>query len=249
MSGPWPTLEILLELGFEDRPPVTQVQSSSLWMVPDQLRSPLVSVCCRFALFDLVASPGMNTFGAHVVLLSGVVETTRTLAFIEGQIPTDLGSALEAAAWISYALKSDRSHLEPLPDWFVEGERHWDLVYARMDPEGWERQRAYRDCPKCFIDREYARPLRRDLLEELSSLSGETEMTFSFDGRVLSIDLNERVHEVVASGDSWPSSYRAVVSRETKLPARFQSWRVEVSVFEGYVRFDRLRLGLCEPVA
>ena len=141
-----------------------------------------------------------------------------------------------------------RVSLEPLPDWFVEGERNWDVVYARMDPEGWKRQQAYRDCPKCFIDREYARPLRRNLQEEISWLSGETEMTFSFDGRVLRIVLNEHAHEVIASGESWPSSYRAVVSQEAKLPARFQSRMVEVSVFEGYVSFDRVRLGPCEPI-
>ena len=33
------------------------------------------------------------------------------------------------------------------------------------------------------------------------------------------------------------------------MPTRFESPRVEVSVFEGYVCFDRLRLGSCEPEA
>ena len=197
----------------------------------------------------MVASPVIKAFGQDVVQLSGVLEAPRSLTEIQGEIPPDLGSALEAAAWVSFALKFHERDLRPLPDWFVEGKHHWDLVYARMDPDGWERQRAYRDCPKCLIDREYARPLRHKLLEELSQLAEETEITFSFDGRVLSIILNETVHEVIASGDSWPCSYRAVVSRETKLPTRFQSWRVEVSVFEDYVSFDRLRLGPCEVVA
>ncbi len=182
-------------------------------------------------------------YGRNVVLLSGVVDTGRTLGLIEDQIPDDLASDLEAAAWVSYALKPYRSKLEPLPDWFVEGERHWDLVPFV------QKQRAYSARPKCYIDRDYCRPLRRNLLEELSWLDGETKMTFSFDGRVLSIVLNERVHEVVASGDSWPSSYQVVVSPETKLPTRFNSSRVEVSVFEGYMSLGRLRLGPCEPVA
>ena len=250
MNGPCPTLETLLELGFEDRPPVTQVASSSLWMVPKRLRSPLTSVCYRFSHLDLVACPEMNTFGQYVVLLRGVVETRRTLSFVEGEIPPDLGSALEAAAWVSYALRSDRSELEPLPDWFVEGERHWDLVApARVELAARERQRAYEACPKCFIDRDYARPLRRNLLEEISGLAGETEMTFRFDGRVLSIVFCDRVDEVIASGDIWPSSYEVVVSPETTLPARFMSSTVVVGVFEGYVCLDGLRLGPCEAVA
>ena len=115
--------------------------------------------------------------------------------------------------------------------------------------EARERQRAYLSSPRCHIDRDYARPLRRNLLEELSGLAGETEMTVSFDGRVLSIDLKDRIHEVLASGDSWPSSYKAIVGPGAKMPARFESGIVEVSVFEGYVRFDRLRLGPCEPGA
>ena len=156
---------------------------------------------------------------------------------------------MEAAAWISFALRSQKSELEPLPDWFIEGEGNWDLVWPVIEGrEAYERRRAYESCPKCHIDRDYARVLRRNLSEELSWLGEEAGMTFSFDGRVLSIVTDQRVHELVASGDSWPSSYRVIVSPESKLPAKFTSWRVEISVFEGFVSFDRLRLGLCEPV-
>ena len=125
----------------------------------------------------------MNPYARYVVLLSGVLNTGRKLAIIESQIPIDLGSAFEAAAWVSYALRPDKPELEPLADWFLEGERHWDLVpLVRQVREAEERQRAYLSCPKCYIDREYARPLRRNLLEELSGLAGETEMTVNFDG-------------------------------------------------------------------
>ncbi len=227
---------------------MTHVPPSLLWMVPSRLSSPLVSVCHRFANFDLVASPEIKFFGRYVIHLGGVHGTDRTLSFIEGEIPNDLESPLEVAAWVSYVLKSDRAELDPLPDWFIEGEQHWDLVFARMFPGEWERKRAYGACPKCFINRDYARPLRRNLLEELSCLAGETGMTFSFDGRVLSISTNESVHEVVASGDSWPSSYQVFVSPESKLPTRFQYRQVEVSVFEDYVSFDRIRFGPCQAV-
>ena len=248
MSGPSTTLEILLELGFEDRPPVTRVSPSSLWMVPSHVRSPSISVCYPFANFDLIASPVTTVFGREAVQLSGVIESGRSWTEVQGEIPPDLGSSTEAAAWVSFALKSYKSDLKPLPNWFAAGEHNWDLVYARMDPEGWKRQQAYRDCPKCFIDREYARPLRRILQGEFSWLSGETEMTLSFDGRVFSIVLNEHTHEVIASGDCWLSSYRAIVSQETKLPARFQYRSVAVSILQGYVRFDGVRLGPCEPI-
>ena len=177
-----------------------------------------------------------------VVLLTGVVLTPRSVGEVESQIPADLGSALEAAAWVSYALRSYRKDLEPLPDWFVEGERHWDLI-----PHVRER-REYEARPKCYIDRDYARPLRSKLLEQLYYPTGEAEMTFSFDGSILSIVHRNSVHRVVASGDSWPSSYRVIVDPEAKLPTRFNRPEVEVSVFKGYILFDERRFWPCEPV-
>ena len=234
LSDPCPTIDSLIALGFE----------------PRQTSAGLEGVGYKFGHLDMDAVHVMNLYARYVVLLSGVLNTGRTVAIIEDQIPTDLGSALEASAWVSYALRSCRSELEPLPDWFIEGERHWDLVpLVREVREAEERHRAYLSAPRCLIDRDYARPLRRNLLEEFSGLLGETEMTFSFDGRVLSIVLCDRVHEVVASGDIWPSSYHAIVSPEAKLPTRFESSIVEVSVFEGYVIFGGLRLGPCESIA
>ena len=227
-----PTLSCLIRLGFEHRKPL---------YVSD-------TVGYRFPQLDLTASHMMNMYARYVVVLGGTIDTGRTFAVVDRQIPDNLEDPLEAAAWISYGLRDNRSDLVPLPDWFLEGERHWDLVYARMDPEGWERRRAYAAAPKCHINRDYARVLRRNLLEELSLLSEEAEMTFSFDGRVLSIVTGQSVHELVAAGDSWPSSYRVIVSPESKLPSRFTSWIVEVGKFEGYMRFDRLRLGPCEAV-
>ena len=82
-----------------------------------------------------------------------------------------------------------------------------------------------------------------------SEIAGKAEMTFNFDGRVLSIGLCGAVHEVVASGESWPCSYQITVSSKTRLPPRFTSSTVEVNVFEDYLRLDRLRLGPCEAAA
>ena len=129
MSGSCPTLDSLISLGFE----------------PRKTSAGLEGVCYRFACLDLDACHVMNPYARYVVLLSGVLNTGRKLAIIESQIPIDLGSAFEAAAWISYALKSHRRQLEPLPDWFLEGESHWDLVpLARQMREAEERRLAYR---------------------------------------------------------------------------------------------------------
>ena len=141
MSCLCPTLNSLISLGFE----------------PRQTSAGLDGVGYRFVHLDLDAVHVVNLYARYVVLLSGVLNTGRTVAVIEDQIPDDLGSSVEAAAWVSYALRSHRSDLEPIPDWFIEGERHWDLVpHARQMREAEERQRAYLASPRCYIDRDYA---------------------------------------------------------------------------------------------
>lgn len=200
-------------------------------------------------------------------------------------IPADIGSALEAAAWVSHTLKPWRSYLEPLPEWFIEGEDNWNLLppahpyhLEQAAEESLEEQRrsweAYRASPKCLVDRDYALLLRRNLRKALAELAGEAAMVFDFDGRVLSVALHGRVkevatsriaesrarrrdaivfgdyvEEVVASGNSWPSSYQVVVSPETTLPTRFPYPAVELSMFEGYAQLDGHRVGPCEAIA
>ena len=101
----------------------------------------------------------------------------------------------------------------------------------------------------CEIDGDYARLLRRNLQGEIFRLDGEAEMTFRFDGRILSVDFGDRTHEVVASGDSWPSAYRVVVSQEMPWPARFRSWMVELCMFDGHVHFNGERWWPYEEVS
>lgn len=291
MSDPCPTLDSLTALGFERQRP----ESGDI-------------LCYKFASLELVAMhpditgrgvmagvpsalrptfsgeylETMNRYKGYVVWLTGTLVTPRTVSEIESPLPPDLSSDSEAAAWVSYSLRSHRSNLGPLPDWYVEGERHWDLVppaqkeRARQEEAHAraERLRAYEASPKCLIDRDYALLLRRNLRKALAELAGEAEMKFGFDGRVLSVALHGRVkevatsriaesrarrrdaivfgdyvEEVVASGNSWPSSYQVVVSPETTLPTRFPYPAVELSMFEGYAQLDGHRVGPCEAIA
>ena len=109
MSDKYPTLDALVALGFEHREPEFGMKT----------------VGYRFRYLDLKASATISRYFQPDVLLSGVLNTGRTLSQIEHHLPASLGTPQEAAAWVSYVLKSDRSDLEPLPAWFLEGERQW----------------------------------------------------------------------------------------------------------------------------
>ncbi|MXW91200.1 MAG: hypothetical protein F4114_05635 [Rhodospirillaceae bacterium] len=231
MSETYTTLSCLAALGF----------------TPRSTLSGMDAVGYRFRLVDLVASASCTIAGVPQVRLNGTLDTWRTIAFIDYCIPPDLETAEAAAAWVSYQLKQHRSGLEPLPAWFLEGEKHWDQLPPVIEERRIrEEMEAYQARPKCFVDRDYARPLRRKLRTAISGLAGETAMTVGFDGRVLSIALNGEVHEVLASGESWPSAYRVTVSENSRLPDRFKNPDIVISVFENQLSFDRYRLGPCE---
>ena len=282
-----PTLNSLIALGFGHR---------------DSAHGETVGYRFRYLDLEATLHKGYSGLGAIFgdiqmpvyvrgdgVMLSGDLHHPQVIPEIGGLlwlIPADIGSASEAAAWISHTLKHWRSYLEPLPDWFIEGEHSWDLLppahpyhIEQAAQQSLEEQRryweAYDASPKCSIDRDYAMLLRRNLRKALAELAGEAEMTFRFDGRVLSVTLHGHVNEVVtptiaesrarrrdaivfgdyaqevvASGDSWPSAYRLIVSSETTLPDRFPYPTVELSMFEGYAQLDRHhRLGLYEETA
>jgi hypothetical protein len=222
-----PTLSNLLLLGFERRP-------SEFGMA---------TVGYRFPFLDLTASHGVNMYQHEVVLLGGVLNTGRTLAQIESQLPVDLETPEAASAWVSYALKSHRNNLEPLPDWMVEGERNYDLL-------PWIReQRKFEQRPRCYVDRDYARVFRRNLHRAIADLTDENVMQIYFDGCVLTLRLNGRTYQVVAEGDAWPHPFEVVASPEMNLPSRFMRPSVEVSYYDGSLVFGGYRYTAVEVVA
>ena len=133
MTEAYPTLESLVALGFERRGRVYGA----------------IAVGYRFRYLDLIASGMTNMYFRPEVFLSGVLNTGRTMGLVELHIPPDLATPQEAAAWTTYALKPYRSDLEPLPSWFVEGERNWHLVpLAVEEMAARARLEAYRKCPQ-----------------------------------------------------------------------------------------------------
>ena len=235
MSNQYQTLDSLIGLGFEHC----------------KTAAGFDAVRFRFRYLHLTAFGSVDRYFRPAVNLGGILNSRFAIGSIDYDIPPDIACPLEAAAWVSYYLKHDRADLGPLPEWFLEGENHWDLVApARYEQalrtNAEERRRAFENCPKCFIDREYARPLRRRLRAALSELVDRTEMTVSFDGRVLSFALCETVHEVVASGDGWPLTYRVWVDKETTLPTRYKSSSVLLTVLDGFLSIEGCRLGVCD---
>ena len=81
MSDEYPTLDALVALGFERREPEFGTEA----------------VGYRFHYLDLKASATISRYFQPDVLLSGVLNTGRTLSQIEHHLPASLGTPQEAA--------------------------------------------------------------------------------------------------------------------------------------------------------
>ena len=92
MSSPCPTIDSLVELGFEHRTTGAGLDGFGF----------------RFVNLDLDAVHVTNLYGRYVVLLSGVLNTGRTVGVVEEQIPNDLGTAMESVRLGQLCAKSSR---------------------------------------------------------------------------------------------------------------------------------------------
>lgn len=224
MSDLCPTLRCLLALGFERR--------------PSELFHAVVGY--RFQHLDLEAAHGVNKHFRDVILLSGVLNTGRTIGLVDSEIPDDLDDERVVAAWVAMAVPSEIRDFGPVPDWLSQGVRDHHLVnlqHASSAPPQ----------PKpvaiCMIDREHARILRRGVQKSMNEQREGINVSVAFDGRVFDVTVGSHGHEALASGDAWPQRYRLAPPPGTlPVPARFANDQVPVVVYENFLAFGSRRV-------
>ena len=227
------------------------VASHGLAQPSPELADLTTVVVHSFHRFDLFAMRTMNRHFVSVVQVFGVLATQSEISEIDSEIPDNLEDPLAAAAWVSYILRTHKEHTEPLPDWIAEGENHWDVIpFVRSFHAYQERLRAYEATSKCLVAREDARRLRKALLHYLSREDEEPGVTVLFDNGVIVFNFGRwgDFFETRAIGDSWPTSYRVMVTPESELPQRFHDSWVEVTRFEGNLCFDMHPFGRLEAI-
>ena len=106
-----PTLDSLTALGFRrqrpESPDIVCYKFASLELVAmhPEITKPSALIGVPRALrpsFEWEYLDTMNKYKGYVVWVTGTVVTPRTISEVENPIPPDLGSASEAAAWVSY---------------------------------------------------------------------------------------------------------------------------------------------------
>ena len=229
MSDLCPTLCSLLALGFERR--------------PKEYVSDIVGY--RFRFLDLKAFHAVNRYFREVVFLNRVLNTGRTIGQVDCQIPDDLDDPRTTAAWVAMALGPYHRELAPIPPWLEQGARDKHLVNLRRRSSA---PPAPSPVASCTIDRDHARILRRRLRETIDNHDDGTDLSVTFDGRILTVTVGDRVHATLASGEAWPQKYHVTLSAGTMpTPARFTGHQVPVVVYDSFLVFGSLQLTLSEP--
>jgi hypothetical protein len=192
-----------------------------------------------FGNFKLSASCVMNMSFRNVVLFTGVLVTPRTQSEVRFEMPRQVKSREQCAAWIVWHLDraSDWRGFRPERDvrWVTEGRLHQNLL-------PWVAQlAAYEARPKCMVQRDWLRVALKMLKEIVTLAETEAAVMFGFDGTVLIIRCSGKVVPLPADGQHWPKQYTIPAGNLRHLPNRLMREHVEVSIWEGRLNIGRNR--------
>ena len=191
---------------------------------------------------EISARKGFDVFkGGDMVQLGGIVNTGRTLSPIEYAIPAEMECRDEALALIAYGLRDCQFVLEPW--WITEGNKLKDKLPWERDRIKYEQDRAiWKARPTCTVGRQWFRPIKRRLLELACDAEANDNTTWTFDGRILSIDLGDEVLVAPASGEAWEASHSTPLGLLVSLPKRLQCDPVVVSTYKSCLWIDDVRV-------
>lgn len=216
VSNSVPTWEILKAFGFQpDTAVVSDIQPGLSY---------------DFGNFTLSVSAVINLRFAEVIMCSGVLSTRRTLSEVHIEMPRQMESREQCAAWLAWSLDRQAGRLfqpQRKVDWLEIGRANESLL-------PWVRDRAaYEARPHCSMEREWARLAIKQLKAALLRVPADSEVWFAFDGEVLRIRCGEDVIAAAATGKAWPERYALKANQLKTLPGRLMHLSVEFSAWKG----------------
>ncbi|WP_458369095.1 hypothetical protein [Pseudomonas mandelii] len=221
--NPVSTHVALQALGFRCEPKVYSEQETGL--------------SYDFGSFQLTAARMMNLQMREAWHFSGLVATSRSVAQIEFEMPLQLDSAEQCAAWIAWALERQRPRNERLIASFKQ-----ELVILGLQHQStlpWvRRQAAHAARPHCWVERSWMRLLFKTLAGHVSKDDPDDRISIRFDGAVLSFHGRDWTIPVPANGNAWTAPYAIKVRDFSSFPARLMQTEVGVSIWE-----DNLTIG------
>ncbi len=216
------TVDALRSLGFQHDPRVISDECPGLSF--------------DFGNLALRASNCLNLRCVEVVLFSGVLSTSCSLAEVFFEMPRKVKSLKQCAAWIVWSLDQCSEHRVFKParhvGWIEEARTNQRLLPWVMSMAEFSAR------PQCLVRRDWLRLALKTLDEYLVSLSGSTGIVFSFDGSVLTIQFDKKVIALAGEGPPWAVRFKVEAKALSRLPKRLMRAHVVVSIWESRIAFD-----------
>jgi len=191
------------------------------------------SLSFDFGILKLKATACMNLRAQEIVLFTGVLLTPRTLGDVQFEMPQQIMSTKQCAAWIVWHL-DQYSEFQAIQhvDWVGEARANRKLLPSVRE------QAEYNARPSCVVERKWLRLALKTLAEHLPSVADEADVVFGFDGSVLSIRFDGKVIGLGGEGSPWTVRFKVAASALCRLPKRLMRDHVGLSIWE-----SRLTLG------
>jgi hypothetical protein len=214
-----PTMDALRSLGFQHDPRVISDEYPGLSF--------------DFGDLALRASSCLNLRCVEVILFTGVLSTQCGLAEVHFEMPRQIKSLKQCAAWIVWSLDRHCDHRVFRPvqevDWIEEGRRNQRLLPWVMSMAEFNAR------PQCTVRRDWLRLALKTLSEYLTALSDNAGIVFSFDGSVLSIRCDKKVIALPGDGSPWAVNFRVEARTLRYLPKRLMRENIGVSIWESRI--------------
>jgi hypothetical protein len=193
------------------------------------------SLIYDFGNFRLYADLGPNRWFRQVVLFSGDLFTTRTMAMIEFEISSQIESPELCAALLAYHLRGYRIQPDHEVRWLTEGRQNEDILPWRRE------QAAYSARPQCTVGREWLRLALKSLAKRIASLADEAPVLFAFQTGVFYIEVGGEAIVMAAKGEGWPYPVTVLAGKLRNLPKRFMHDTILISVWDSSLLIDGYR--------
>lgn len=200
-----------------------------------------------FGNFKLSAVAVTSPYSGEVISLSGILRTPDRLAEVHFEMPRQIESLKQCAAWIVWSLDQQWEGQIFRParalGWIDEGRRNrrllpWVMSQAEFDAR-----------PQCIVDRDWLRLALKVLGKHAAALPDGGTVIFWFDGSVFYIRSEKKVIAFPGEGPPWAVSFRVEAKLLRQAPKRIMREQIAVSVWESRIRFDSWSYrGTVEPV-
>ena len=182
-----------------------------------------------FGNLKLSAAALISPASGEIISFSGVLAMPSTLADVHFEMPREVQSLRQCAAWIVWNLDqhSDGLFKPAHPVIWVEKAR----ANRKLLP--WYKSLAQYDArPCCFVERKWLRLALNTLAEHITSLPNNAAVIFSFDGSVLSIECEGKLIVLSGQGPPWTIRFKVAASALRRLPKRLREERVGLSIWQ-----------------